>query len=78
MYCNYMYCMHEITASKPRTIQPFLVAVLDFAVLLVAVLTVNRSSAPIPTVRSVQHAHSKKFSSKRTVKHTEKYNISTL
>jgi len=29
-----MYCMHEITAWKPRTIQPFLVAVLDFAVLL--------------------------------------------
>jgi len=28
-----MYCMHEITAWKPRTTQPFLVAVLDFAVL---------------------------------------------
>ena len=26
--------MHEITAWKPRTVQPFLVAVLDFAVLV--------------------------------------------
>ena len=29
-----MYCTYEITALKPRTIQPFLVAVLDFAVLV--------------------------------------------
>ena len=29
-----MYCMHEITALKPHTIQPFLVVVLDVAVLV--------------------------------------------
>jgi len=54
MYCNYLL-YHEITAWKPRTIQPFLVAVLYFAVLTVNRVDVRRPLQHGPTPTFMAH-----------------------